>query len=56
MHWIKKTVFVMVSMFILFTIIQIFGAGLFSVEFLGVGGLILLLTLGIFEVNIVTYS
>jgi len=55
MHWIKKTVFVMVSMFILFILIQTFGAGLFSAEFLGIGGLILLLFMGVFEANVVTY-
>jgi len=56
MHWIKKTVFAMVSMFILFTLIQTFGAGLFKAEFLGLGGLILLLFMGAFETNLVTYG
>ncbi len=56
MAWIKNTVFAVVSMFILFVLIQLFGAGLFAPEFLGFGGLIVLISLGIFETNLVTYA
>jgi hypothetical protein len=56
MHWIKKTVFGVTSMFILFILIQTFGAGLFSAEFLGIGGLMILLGFGFFETNTVTYE
>ena len=56
MGWIKKSIFAMVSMFILFTLIQIFGSELFAPEFLGFGGLLVLVSLGVFETNLVTYS
>ncbi len=56
MNWLKKTVFVAIAMFILFALIQAFGAGLFAVEFLGFGGLMTLVALGIIELNTVTYE
>jgi len=56
MHWIKKTVFVAVAMFILFVLIQAFGANLFAPEFLGFGGLVLLVSMGIIELNAITYG
>ena len=56
MHWIKKTLFAGIAMFILFVLIQIFGAELFAVEFLGFGGLLLLISMGIIETNFVTYE
>ena len=56
MNWIKKTVFVTVAMVILFVLIQTFGTGLFEAEFLGFGGLILLLSMGVIELNAVTYE
>jgi len=56
MHWIKKTVFGMAFTSILFIIIQFGGAGLFSAEFLGFGGLVLLLAMGAIETNLILYE
>lgn len=56
MHWIKKSVFGVVLAFILYILIGTFSAGFFSTEFLGIGGLMLLLFMGIFETNLVTYE
>ena len=56
MNWIKKTVFVLAAMFILFVLIQTFGAGLFKAEFLGFEGMLLLLLMGVIELNAITYE
>jgi len=59
MHWLKKTVFGMFFTFFLFITAGILaGAGMdiFSPSFLSIGGLVLLLSMGALETNLVTYS
>ena len=56
MGWIKKTVFGITFTFLLFVIIQSFGADFFTAEFLTIGGLMIFLTMGAFEINFATYS
>ena len=56
MGWVKKMVFAAIAMFILFAVIQTFGAGLFAAEFLGFGGLMLLAAMGVLETNMLTYG
>lgn len=59
MHWIKKSILGMFVMFFLFIGLHILSAGgtvLFSAEFMGIGGLMLLLSMGFVETNFVTYE
>lgn len=56
MNWVKKSVFGIISGFLLFAFISTFGADLFSAGFVGIGGMMLLLIMGFTETNLVTYS
>ncbi len=57
MHWVKKTAFGMCLMLFIFVALVFLEAGNinpFWSEFVTLGGLILLLSMGIFETNFVT--
>jgi hypothetical protein len=56
MNWVKKSVFGICFAFLLFASMSAFGQGVFSAEFLGIGGFMLLLIMGVTETNLVTYS
>ncbi len=59
MHWIKKSIMGMFVMFFLFIFLNILSAGgieFFSAEFMGFGGLALLLAMGLTEINFITYE
>lgn len=56
MGFIKKTVLGAIFAFLLFIIIQIFGADFFTAEFLSIGGLMIFLAMGAFEINFATYA
>lgn len=59
MHWLKKAVFGGMFTLFIFVIISVLSSGgidLFADSFLGFGGLVLLLAMGVIEINLVTYS
>ena len=59
MHWLKKAVygvFFTVSLFIVISMFDGSGLGLFSAEFLTLTGFALIIAMGIFEINLVTYG